>query len=86
MPIFKTFIISNNEMDKSEKQQLKQKTKNVRNSWLDWLINHIPKPTKKLQIVLKITLSLYNLKTNKIVCSSGKKLSRPKIQKTCKTK
>ena len=40
-----------------------------------------------MQMILREKiLSLYNLKTSKIVCSSGKKLSKPRIQKESQDK
>ena len=49
--------------------------------WCNWLINDIPKPIKKTANKL---LSLF--KSNKIASSSGKKLSKPKIQKESQDK
>ena len=61
-------------MHKLKKQELKQKTKNVKNSWFDWLINYVPKPTKKLQMILKINFQW------------KKKQAHQKCKKNSKTK
>ena len=63
-----------------KKKNLKQR--NIfKKSWFDWLINYILKPIKNIANDLKDeVLGHCNLKTNKIVCGSGKKLSKPKIE------
>ena len=38
---FKPIIVSIDDMDRLEKKELK-KTRPIKNTWYDWLINHIP--------------------------------------------
>ena len=42
-------------MDRFEQKEMKKKIP-TKNSWYDWSINYIPKPIKKLHVVLKIKL------------------------------
>ena len=41
-------------MDRSEKKTEMKKTRPIKITWYDWLINFIPKPIRKMQVVLKI--------------------------------
>lgn len=51
---FKHFIISKDNMDMFEKEELRKERKIVKNSWFDWLINYVLSLIKKLQAILKI--------------------------------
>ena len=47
-----------------------------------WLVNYIPKPIKQIASNPQgKILSLYNSKTSKIICGSGKKLSETNKEK-----
>ena len=39
-------IVANINMDRFEEEEMK-KTRPIKNTWYDWLINYIPKPIKK---------------------------------------
>ena len=72
-------------MDKFGEKEFKKVRKFIKNCWYDWcswFINYNPKPIKNSKLSL---ISLFKSNTNKnfdkIVLSSRKKLSKPKIQK-----
>ena len=67
-------------MDKFEKEELKN-IRPVKNTWCDWLINHIPKPIRKSVCVKDKTISIFKTNTPKqTVYGGGKKLSSPRKQ------
>ena len=41
-------------MDRSEKKNRNEENQANKITWYDWLINFIPKPIRKMQVVLKI--------------------------------
>ena len=83
--IFKQFIISKDEMDKFEQEELKKEKKIVKNSWFSWLINYVPTPMIKIASDSKDKiLILYNSKTNKVIRGSRKKVSKLKIREESK--
>ena len=77
----KPIISSINDMDKFEKEELKN-IRSVKNTWDDWLINHIPKPIRKNVCVFKDkTVSIFKTNTPKQTVYGGrKKLSSPRKQ------
>ena len=50
--ILKPIIISQDEMDKLEKIELKAERKIASNGWYDWFSNYVPNPIKNQQINL----------------------------------
>ena len=66
-------------MDRFEEEEMK-KIRPIKNTWYDWLINCIPKPIRKTEIVLKDTfISLFKTNTPKqTVYGRGQKLSEPR--------
>ena len=58
---FKLIIVSTDDMDRFENKEMK-KTRPIKNTWYDWLINYIPEPIRKDAGGFKDKMSL--LKTN----------------------
>ena len=57
-----------------------KKIRPIKNTWNDWLINYIPKPTTKIVGTFKDKIvSLFNTNTpTQTVYGRGKKLGKPK--------
>ena len=63
--IFKSIIVSLDDMDKFEQKEMK-KIRPIKNTWYDWLINYIPEPTRKSVVGFKDKLnSLFKANTPK---------------------
>ena len=78
---FKPIIVSRDDIDKFEEKEMK-KTRSIKNTWGDWLINYIPEPvTKDVGGFKDKVVRLFNTSTSKpTVYGGGKKLSKPKTQ------
>ena len=63
--IFKSIIVSLDDMDKFEQKEMK-KIRPIKNTWYDWLINYIPEATRKSVVGFKDKLnSLFKANTPK---------------------
>ena len=78
---FKPIMMSINDMDKSEQKEMK-KTRPIKKTWYDWLINYFPEPIRKIFGGFKDKIvSLFMTNTLKqTVYGRGKKLIKPKTQ------